>query len=1025
MIKMVSVKKTAAHFWLERKKASLCILAGICAAALFVIINSAEKINGNKSGAYVVRIRHYGINAAEMERSVTIPMEDALYSIPGIMSVQSYSENSLSNVYMWFKPGGRGENSSRGRYEAVRDAVQAVYETLSPAAQRPEILNSGSSRIPVWSAAVVNSSYNSSGALNENALSAHITEKIVKPALESLEGAAEVLVGGTGLKEIYITFDQEKLDMLSLEPSAAASFIAMNDSIFSGGAFLQSDREVIVSVDGRYDKLDTALIPAGDGRFIELSDIAHVSEREREPDILSRLNGRKTVSIAVMGRHGADLRKLSSQIKKELENLSLPVEFIVLSDLGAEEAVAFRSVLYAALSGALMVALISFILNRKNNTYIAAFFCALAIPAVCLISAAVLSAAGLTVDRLLLAGIAAGLGTAIDAVILCSERLRKCSGYDSALTALSRLTGPLIAGGATTAAALVPLYAIGQPAVFNDASVSIIAASITVVTIVSLIISLTLLPPLLLWRLSYQKKYRPSKPNLPIMRFLFHKLCRLLAGTVRFCVRYSAAVIIISAAVIITAVILLCAKGVDTGGYGSEDSVYGQVEFSAGLLAEEADRLLSIYSSQLSEIDGVKNIETGARTGSGIVLISFDPKKTQAHIVRESAKKIFIPGGFVFFQENSLNDRYWEIIVYGDENNKCREIAEELAFSLNGHPLIRELVFNFKDGNRKMTLIPDREILAGSNISFSATAARARLGVFGPVGYKRMEADGETDVRIRINENVTRQSREGVLNLLVPAVNREAVSSLQINTVMRINDDTEPSSIRRDNRRRSASITISTKPMDPRRVKQQIAGLLNKLDLPPGYSVEFDPEAVKQSEGLSSAVISLIAAVIFCYMIIAAVNESFKIPFLVLAAVPPSLAIPALCLALSGVSYNSAAACAFIAVSGMTVNAAILCVDGLRARVKTKSVKNIFSIYSALRGKMPALLATTGTTIAGAVPFLFLTEGANTLIRTLSLVGALGVAGSFICSVTVIPAIFALLKNNNTHKTYSAARLVV
>ena len=1018
--------------WIKRKKASLCILAGICAAALFVIINSGDKIIEKNGGAYVIRIRHYGINAAEMERSITIPLEDALYSIPGIIKIQSSSENSVSSVFIQFKPDVQLTRFSRGRYEAVRDAVQSVYETLPPAAQRPEIISSGNSRIPVWSAAVYNDySDPAAGELqeNENVLIANILEKTVKPRLESLEGSAEVLVAGTGLKEIFIILDQEKLDMLDLEPSAVLSFLAMNDSIFSSGSLIQSDREIIMTVDGRYDRLDSSLIPIAEGKFIELSEIALVSEQEREPEILSRLNGRRTASIAVMGRHGADLRKLSSEIKNELKNLSLPVEFIVLSDLGAEEAAAFRSVFSAALSGAVMVALISFILNRKNNTYMPALICALTIPIICLISAAVLSIAGLSIDRLLLAGIAAGIGTAIDAVILCSEKLQKCFDYNSAEKSISELKGPLIAGGATTAAALIPLSAIGQSSFQSDTSVGVIADSIAVVTIISLVISLTILPPLLLWRLKQKKLIIPVKRSLPILRIFSHKLCRFLAGTVRFCVSHPCIILSTGIAITFLAGFLLFAKGADTGGYGSEDSIYGQVEFNGGLLAEEVDRLLTVYSSQLSEIKGIKNIETGARTGSGTLLISFDPKKTKSHLVKKSAKEIFIPGGFVFFQENSPNERYWEIIVYGDEDQKCRQIAEELAAVSAGHPLILERVLNFKEGNKKITLIPDREILTISNIKFSSAASRVRLGVFGPVGYKRMDSDGEIDVRIRINKNDTqpaalsvpaspRQTREGILNLLVPAVNiknadnsSREFSSLNINTLMQIIEEIEPSSLRRDNRRRSASITISTKPMDPRRVKQEMEKLFKLQDLPPGYSIEFDPDAIKQSEDLSATIMSLITAVIFCYMIIASVNESFKIPLIILSAIPPSLAVPALCLALSGVSYNSAAACAFIAVSGMTVNAAILCVDSYKLRIQNGKSKNTLNIYCALRNKMPALIATTGTTIAGAVPFLFLAENANTLIRTLSLVGALGVTGSFICSITVIPSLLSINEN--------------
>jgi multidrug efflux pump subunit AcrB len=142
-------------------------------------------------------------------------------------------------------------------------------------------------------------------------------------------------------------------------------------------------------------------------------------------------------------------------------------------------------------------------------------------------------------------------------------------------------------------------------------------------------------------------------------------------------------------------------------------------------------------------------------------------------------------------------------------------------------------------------------------------------------------------------------------------------------------------------------------------------------------------------------------------MIIAAINESFIIPLLVLSAIPPSLAVPALILALAGSAYNSAVACAVIAVSGMTVNAAVLCVDGLHNKQRRSELRSA-AIYQALRRKIPAILATSVTTVAGAIPFLFLSEGANTLIRTLSLVGALGVTCSCICSITVIPSLFII-----------------
>jgi multidrug efflux pump subunit AcrB len=1006
--------------WLERKKASLCILAGICSVALFVIINSGEKIIENTGGSYVVKIRHYGLDAGEMERSVTIPLEDALSAIPGIMTVQSSSENSLSSVFIHFKPGGRG------RYEAVRDSAQRVYETLPSSAQRPEILSSSNSRVPVWSASVLAEKPDD---VKENVLAAHTLEKIVKPRLESLEGTGEVLVSGVGQKEIVIILDQEKLIPLGLEPLMVGRFLGMNDSIFSGGTITLQNREIIITVDGRYmqtnyaetsdaSSLNNVLIPLDDGKTVRLSEIAIISEQERTPDILSRLNGRKTAGIAIMGRHGADLRKLSSDIKRELSALSLPLEFTVLSDLGAEEAAAFNSVFNAALSGAIMVAVISFLLRGKNSTNISGFFCALAIPLICLVSTAILSAGGFSIDRLLLAGIAAGVGTAVDAIILCSEKLRNCSGYDKASAALAELAGPLIAGAATTVAALLPLSLV------DDGGARIIASAIAVVTITALVLSLSLLPPLLLWGLNSR---REKSKKLPFGQYrrLSRCLCRFLALDVRFCTRYPIFILAISFVLTAAAVIALLAKGVDTAGYGSEDSVYAQVEFDGGLLAEEADYLLAVYGKNLANNAGIKNVETGARTGSGSLLISFDPKQTQAHLVRELAKQIQIPGGFIFFHENSVKDRYWEIRIYGDEDQKCRELAEELAYICASHPLVRERVLNFKQGSKKLILLPDRELFAESKTSFNKAAAITRLGVYGPVAYKRIDSRGETDVRIRIGgwdyfekyamqNSVMRQSKEGTLGILVSTGEEDTSTALHINSLMYSREETEPSSIRRTDRRRTASITIATWPMDPRRVKQELAGLFGKLDLPPGYSIEFDPDAIQQAEALSATVLSLIMAVIFCYMIIASINESFTVPLFVLSAIPPSLAIPALCLTLSGSAYNSSIACAFIAVSGMTVNAAVLCVDGLRSVTPDKNGKKSIGVYLALRRKMPALLSTTCTTVAGAVPFLFLTEGANILIRTLSLVGALGVASSCICSITLIPSVFTFFTKKHS-----------
>jgi multidrug efflux pump subunit AcrB len=168
------------------------------------------------------------------------------------------------------------------------------------------------------------------------------------------------------------------------------------------------------------------------------------------------------------------------------------------------------------------------------------------------------------------------------------------------------------------------------------------------------------------------------------------------------------------------------------------------------------------------------------------------------------------------------------------------------------------------------------------------------------------------------------------------------------------------------------------------------------MELPPGYTLEFDREAIAAVEALSGSGWYFLLALIFCYMVMAAGNESFGLPLGVLAVVPPSLAVPALVMAAAGLPVTASTACALVAVSGMAVNASVLIACEIRLSP---------GLYRALRRSLPALLATTGTTMAGAAPFLLLSGGANALIRSLSTVTVLGVGTSALCALTLLPAL--------------------
>jgi len=179
--------------------------------------------------------------------------------------------------------------------------------------------------------------------------------------------------------------------------------------------------------------------------------------------------------------------------------------------------------------------------------------------------------------------------------------------------------------------------------------------------------------------------------------------------------------------------------------------------------------------------------------------------------------------------------------------------------------------------------------------------------------------------------------------------------------------------------------------------------VLSDLELPPGYSIEFDQQAIKAAEEVGKQVYHFILALLLCFMIIAALKESFIYPLALLAVVPPSLAVPALCLVVRNYSLNAVSAAAFVAVSGLAINAAALAADALE-----NTGINSMSFYCVFRRRLPVLAATTFTTVSAALPFLFIKSNSALAVKTLSLVSAMGVTASALCAVTLIPALVKL-----------------
>ncbi|MCL2092556.1 MAG: efflux RND transporter permease subunit, partial [Treponema sp.] len=759
--------------WFYKPLRSLFLLGALCIVSFFVITNSQGRREWGDEVNYRISIRHYGIDAREMESSAAIPLEDALSAIPGINRIITQSENGMTRAYASFKVHRRGFiRAEHDYYDSVREAAQRVYEQLPASAQRPEISSAGDFRIPFWTAAV----YGSAGSGIEAAPDGLLLDRIIKPALSGIEGVGEVEIAGPGALEITIILDQEKTAALGLHPGVIAQYLASNDGLFSGGTLYSGGLEIPILLDALYADaaaLGEALIPVltSDGRtsYIRLTSIAEVQEQERSPDTLTRLNGKKTAIISLSSVSGADLGALSQKIMAEIESFSyLPLEFHVLEDRGFEETRAFRSVRSAALQASLLVALAVIVLGLgkfskmpPEKNFRNGLFCAAAVPLILLVSAALLSTLGFPLNRRFLAGLSIGIGAAVDGVIISAQGFGRAGKNLAGSSVMKGIWSPLVLGAFTSVAVLLPLLNSAE-----DPDLIVFICALGVVSIVSVVFALGFLPPLFMW--DSQSKFRSSGFTLPIPKefvFCLRKISRQLnrCFSILINLSYKKPYVFpcLGAFLSIVALFCLTRSGTDPSGDWAEDSVYVQIEFEGGFLKEEGDLLLAPWAEQILHNPAVKDIQTGARIGSGYALISFDPLAASIMEIREFVHLHTIPGAFIFIPEPSPQDRIWTIIISGDEDEICRDLAREAASLCAFLPSVSEAVLNFKPGGPRLSLSPRREILAQGSFFFSAAGETLRRGIHGPVAYKRTN-EGERDVRIMFNSIA---GKEGVLDI--------------------------------------------------------------------------------------------------------------------------------------------------------------------------------------------------------------------------------------------------------------------
>jgi len=974
----------------QKPVASATCLLIVLVVSVAVVAGVRLGPSGGEGGAaYSVIVEHFGVDAQEIERTITRPLEDAVGSLPGLKSLRSLSDYGSARVTVFMQPG----TPERETYLQLRDSVDRVYSRLPGSVQRPRILSSGEEGRPIF---IASARFPSIAVTDLAAM----LEKELKPSLEKIDGAGEVEVGGGAPREIHIVLDEQRASRAGLDAALVARAIQCNELLAPLGLVHSEGNELAVVLSGRLRSLEGLRglrLPVA-GTSVALGSIAAVDYSLREHEEISRVNGTENAVLAVKSSGGANLIDLSHAIRAEMRAWEKRgLAFDVILDAGADLEKSLRSIL-EAIGFAILVSAVTLPLFISGARRVIAI--SISIPVIGLASAAALSAAGFSLDSYILSGLAIGIGTMIDTGIIIAGRAMPGATREKYFQDAERIIPALLSSVLTALIVLIPLMTLD----FGGGGIRKVSFALAVLIGTSFLLSCLFIPPYVVAsRPVHRAKAHPPGPVRGAVHMAGSTAQSLAERIVSACSSHVAWPLAGGAVLSAIGIWAVASIGIDLEPSAQTDSIAVHVECESGASIDSVDARTAAFSAKLQRIPGVTVVQSTARRGSAELEVGFNSsyltRERLSGVIRDEGRGI--PGGFAYLPDGAgASERALEIAVTGDDDAALKSYAARAAQVLGGEEKVREVVLNFKEpaSSWVFRIDPGRAAMAGATAE--AVAGALRWHLYGPVAMKWIGGEREIDLRI-MGARRTEETSASIGNVPVSV---GSARSVPVESTGRFDLAREGGKLYRLNRQRAVFLTAHVEAGDIRQIVRNVETALGSISLASGYAFDVGRDLVEQAGQFRTLWLTFAFCILLIYLVLGVLTESFLWPLIILAVLPASITLPLIIMRITGQRLVVAVLIGLIVLSGIAVNNSILIVDAYRSRRE----RGPRAVADAVLSRLSALTATSGATVLGHLPLLFAVGAGAAFMRSLAFVIIWGIVGSYAATVLFVPALIGM-----------------
>ena len=937
-----------------------------------------------------------GANAETVQKSVVVPLEEAINGVEGMMYMTSNaSNNGSASIGIFFRQG----TDPNMAMVNVQNRAATVQGRLPS-----DVVKGGLTVRKRQTSNIKQMAVYSPDSTFDRAFLANYTKINIEPRLSRIPGVGEVNVMGADYS-MRIWLDPQKMARYGLTPADITQVLnEQNVEVATGtlGAESNNTFQYVLKYRGRYEDEEgyrnLVIRSLPDGDVLRIGDIARVELGSQNYNIIAETNGSPGVNISINQVAGSNANEIIKQIDREVEEIrqSLPPG-IVIEDLESKKDfldASIASVVETLLEALLLVICVVWIFL---GSWRATIIPVIAIVVSLIATLAVIYAIGFSLNMLTLFALVLVIGTVVDDAIVVVEAVqaqienRKEGGSASLVAdAMHNITSALVTTTLVFMAVFVPVCFIGG---VTGTFYTQFGLTMAIAVAISLFNALTLSPALsaIIMRDSKLNRFQAG-----FNRFFTSFSGKYKVAVASFMRRRALAVILVIVAIVALGWMMKTTK---TGLVPNEDmgTVFINVQASPGSSLQQTYHILKEVEARIKDLPQLRiysliagnsnNFEQSSSNGNfTLKLKMWDERKGKGDDVQSVVEEIYRRTADIANAKIQVNTQNmlpgfgringFELHIQDKHGGTIDELlgyTNKLIAALNERPEISRAFTNFSLKYPQYRVDVDAALCKRHGVSPSDVLAALSGYVGGSYASNFVRFTKLYRVMVQASPEY-RLDTESLNNIFVRSSSGQMSPIGQYLKLTRIYGS---ETLARFNLFPSIQVGgTAAEGYSSGQAIQAIRETAAKV-LPEGYGYEFGGMSREEASAQNTTALVFVICIVFIYLILCGLYESLFIPLAVILSVPFGLAGSFLFAHLWGLENNIYMQTGLIMLIGLLSKTAILLTEYASTR-RRQGMGIVAAALDAAAVRLRPILMTSMTMIFGLLPLALATGvGAN------------------------------------------------